>query len=157
MDIMAEVAAAFISSDHCQPMVLRHPSPGILVFSHSLQLQYANRRALEELNSGQTTNESGSVALPARLLELRDHIRETLDDRLMADIEEPFEVSRAVSECGQRLLFRGFGQPNGSGSEARIIILLEDLKAAEPETSQQSHPRMSTVEPLADFRAAANS
>ena len=54
MDIMTEVGTAFVCSGHSENMVSGKLSPGVLVFSRSLQLQYVNRRALELIrNIGQ--------------------------------------------------------------------------------------------------------
>jgi hypothetical protein len=108
-------------------------SPGIFVFSRSLQLQYVNRRALELIrNIGQAITELGLIVLSTPLLELRDQIQESLDDCLEANIWEPFEISRVVSEFGRRLLFRGFGHPNRAANrDSRIVIVLEEIGSAE--------------------------
>jgi len=144
MNVMAEVSTAFVCSGHRENMVSGQSSPGILVFSRSLQLQYVNRRALELLrNIGQAMTESGLIVLPTPLLELRDQIQESLDDRLEANIWEPFEMSRAVSETGRRLLFRGYGRPNGSASrDSRIIIVLEEIGSSEKDRNRQVYARM---------------
>ena len=148
MNIMTEVGTAFVYSGHSENMVSGQSSPGILVFSRSLQLQYVNRRALELIrNIGQAMTESGLIVLPAPLLELRDQIQESLDDRLEANIWEPFEMSRVVSESGRRLLVRGFGHPNGAASrDSRIIIVLEEIGSAEKDRNQQVHARMTAPE-----------
>ena len=103
-----------------------------------------NRRALELIwTIGQAMTESGSIVLPTRLLELRTQIQECLDDRLEANIWEPFEMSRVVSECRRRLLVRGFGYPNPAAScDSRIIIVLEEISSVKKDGSQQLHARM---------------
>jgi hypothetical protein len=148
MNVMAEVSTAFVCSGHCENQVSGQPSPGILVLSRSLQLQYVNRRALELIrNIGQAMTESGLIVLPTPLLELRDQIQESLDARLEANIWEPFEMSRVVSECGRRLLLRGFGHPNGAASrDSRIIIVLEEIGSAEKDRTQQVHAWMRAPE-----------
>jgi hypothetical protein len=160
MNVMAEVSTAFVCSGHRENMVSGQPSPGILVLSRSLQLQYVNRRALELIrNIGQAMTESGLIVLPTPLLELRDQIQESLDARLEANIWEPFEMTRVVSECGRRLLLRGFGHPNGAvGRDSRIIIVLEEIGSAEKDTNQQIHTRMTAPElQTAGTRLLANS
>ena len=144
MNMMAEMSTAFVLSGHSENMVSQQSRPGILVFSRSLQLQYVNRRALELIwTIGQAKTESSSIVLPTRLLELRAQIQECLDDRLEANIWEPFEMSRVVSECRRRLLLRGFGHPNAVASrDSRIIIVLEEISSAEKDGSQQLHARM---------------
>jgi hypothetical protein len=132
MDTMAEMSTACVLSGFSETTVSQQSSPGIFVFSRSLQLQYVNRRALElTRNIGQAMMELGSIMFPTRLLELRAQIQECLDDRLEANIWEPFEVSQVVSECGRRLLLRGYGNPNGAASrDSRIIIVLEEVGSA---------------------------
>jgi hypothetical protein len=129
-------------------MVSGQSSPGILVFSHSLQLQYVNLRALELIrNIGQAMTESGLIVLPTPLLELRDQIQEGLNDRVDANVWEPFEMSRVMSESGRKLLFHGFGHPNRAASrDSRIVIVLEEIRSAEKDRNQQMHARMTAPE-----------
>jgi len=133
MNSMTEVGTAFVYSGHSENMASGQSIPGILVFSRSLQLQYVNRRALELIrNIGQAMTESGLIVLPTPLLELRDQIQESLDDRLEANIWESFEMSRVVFESGRKLLFHGFGHPNRAAScDSRIVIVLEEIRSAE--------------------------
>ena len=148
MNIMTEVGTAFVYSGHSENMVSGQSSPGILVFSRSLQLQYVNRRALELMRKiGQAMTESGLIVLSTPLLELRDQIQENLDHRLEANIWEPFEMSRVVSKSGRRLLFRGFGHPNRAAScDSRIVIVLEEIGAAAKDRNQQVHARVTAPE-----------
>jgi len=141
MNIMTEVGTAFVWSGCSADMVSGTSSPGILVFSRSLQLQYVNPRALELIQCGaKAMTPSGVIVLSSRLLEFRAHMQENIDDRLEANIYEPFEMSRAVSECGRRLLLRGFGHPNGAVSrESRIIIVLEEISGMEKDENLQMH------------------
>jgi hypothetical protein len=135
------MGTAFVRSGHSEQVIEQQAGPGILVFSRSLQLQYVNRRALELVrNIGHARTEADSIVLSTRLLELRDQIQESLDDRLRENIWEPFEVSRAVTDCGQRLLLRGFGCPDRAASPySRIIIVLEEIKPGEKERTQRAH------------------
>ena len=144
MNITSKLGRAFVSPGKSENTVLLQSCPGILVFSRSRQLQYVNRRALKLIgNIGQAMTESCLIALPSQLLELRDQIQESLEDRLRANIWEPFEVSRMVAERGQRLLLRGFGQPDRAVSlNSRIIILLEEIKFVEEDRSQLADSRM---------------
>src|SRR5574342_907604 len=104
MSVMTEVSRAFVCTSDSQQIVSEHSSPGILVLSRSLQLQYVNRRALELMrNMGQAMTESGLIMLPAPILKLRDQIQESLDARIEANIWESFEMSRVVSEREYRL------------------------------------------------------
>lgn len=148
MNMLGEMSTAFVLSGQRKNTVCRQSSPGIFVFSRSLQMQYVNRRALELIRTiGQAMTESDSIVLPPRLLELRAQVQECLDDRLEAHIWEPFEMSRAVFECGRRLLLRGFGYPNGVASrESRVIIVLEEIRPAEKDESQLMRARVTAPE-----------
>jgi hypothetical protein len=160
MNVMAEVSTAFVCPSRCENMVSGQSSPGILVFSRALQLQYVNRQALEMIHDiGHAMTDSGVLVLPTPLLKLRDQIQENLDARLEANLWEPFEMSRVVSECGQRLLLRGFGHPNGTANrDSRIIIVLEEVRSAEKDENQQFHARMKRRElQTAGARFLANS
>lgn len=127
MKITAWLNNAFVARSRSQTMVSQQSGPGFLVFSHSRQLQYVNRRALELVgNIGQVVIESCLTTLPSQLLKLHDQIHEGLDRRLKANLWEPFEESRVVTECGRKLLLRGFGYPDRTASEhSHIVILLE--------------------------------
>lgn len=133
MSMVVEMGAAFRERGQ-SPMVLSsRAGPGILVFSRSLQLQYINRRAIEMIQSREEVSVSaGSDGLAVHVMELRDEIQERLDDRLAANISEPFEINRAVSERSQRRFLRGFGRPDLTASESsRIIILIQDVNPDE--------------------------
>ena len=139
MNTIGEMSTAFVLSGLSENTGSPRSSRGILVFSRSRQLQYVNRRALElTRTNGLAITDFGSIALPSRLLALRDQIQESLDDRLRDNIWEPFEVSRVVSERGQRLFLRGFGHPNREASHySRIIIVLEELRSAEAKKDER--------------------
>lgn len=148
MNTTAEASTAVVSSGQSESTVSQQSTPGILVFSRSLQLQYVNRRALELTRKiDQVMTTPGSIVLPSQLLEFRAQIQECLENRLEENIWEPFEVSRVVSECGRKLLFRGFGHPNGAAScDSRIIIVLEEIRSAEKDRSHHLHARMKAPE-----------
>lgn len=148
MNIMTEVGTGFVCSGHSENMGPGKLHVGVLVFSRSLQLQYVNRRALDLIRGiGQAMTESGLIVLSAPLLELRDQIQESIDDRLEANIWEPFEMSRVMSEGGRRLLLRGFGHPNGAVSrDSRIIIVLEEIESEEKDRIQEMHALVTAPE-----------
>jgi hypothetical protein len=106
MATIAEVNSAPTSFEWQETHGLPLPASGILVFSYRRQLQYMNRRACE--------------------------IRVCLDDRLRAQIREPFQVDRVVSEGGHRLLLRGYGLPgHASGAPPRAVILIDEMERTE--------------------------
>ena len=141
MNTVADMTTASVLSGESEMTDLKQASPGFLVFSRSLQLQYVNPRALELIrNMNDTMTEAGSIMLSAHVLELRDQIRGSLDSRLKDHIWEPFEVSPVVSKGGRQFLIRGFGHPNREASYySRIVIVLEEIKSAEKYGSYQLH------------------
>jgi hypothetical protein len=141
MNTVADMTTASVLSGQSEMTGFQQASPGFLVFSRSLQLQYANRRALELIrNMNDTMTEAGSIMLSIPLLELRDQVRGSLDSRLKDHLWEPFEVSRVVSRGGQQFLIRGFGYPNREAMlYSRIVIVLEEFRSVEKDMSYQLH------------------
>jgi hypothetical protein len=133
MNTVTEMGAAFRERSQSTTVLSPQAGPGILVFSRSLQLQYVNRRAVEMIqNRALVSVSADSDGLSAHVRELRDEIQERLDGRLAGRISEPFEISRAVSERGQRRLLRGFGRPDlTAGESSRIIIVIQDINPDE--------------------------
>lgn len=129
MSTVAVSGTTFPSSRHRVNTVAPLTSPGILVFSLSLQLQYVNRRALELIRRlGHTVPRVASIIRSTQVLELRDQIREALNDRLASKICEPFEVGHSLSAGGGRFFLRGIGCPDPVAAQnSRIIIVLEEI------------------------------
>jgi hypothetical protein len=129
MSTVAVSGTAIPSSGHSTNVAFPLPSVGILVYSLSLQLQYVNRRALDLIGRlGQSVPRVASIVRSAQVLDLRDLIRERLNDRLDAEKAGPFEVSRSLPAGEGRLVLRGIGCPDRSSSQnSRIIILLEEI------------------------------
>jgi hypothetical protein len=147
MHTMTEMSTAFVLSGYSEDMVSQQSSPGILVFSRSLKLQYVNRRALElirTIDCGMT--ESSSIVFPAPILAFGAEVQDCLDDRLKVNLWEPFEMSQVVSGYGHRILLRGFGYSNAEANRnSRIVIVLEEIRSLEKNVSQQLHVRMSAT------------
>src|SRR5258705_13748827 len=147
MYMMTEMSTAFVLSGYSENMVSQQSSPGILVFSRSLKLQYVNRRALElirTIDRGMT--ESSSIVFPTPILALGAEVQGCLDDRLKANLWEPFEMSQVVSGYGPRILLRGFGYSNAAANRnSRIVIVLEEIRSSEKTVSQQVYARMSAT------------
>jgi hypothetical protein len=146
MNTMAAMSTAFVLSGSGQNMLLQQSSPGVLVFSRSLKLQYVNRRALELIRTiGRAITESNSIVFPTPVIELGADVQDCIDDRLKANLWEPFEMSQVVSGYGSRILLRGFGYPNAAANRnSRIVIVLEEIRSAEKNVSRQVYTRMRT-------------
>ena len=141
MDTLADMTTASTLSSQSEMTSSQQASPGFLVFSRSLQLQYVNRRALELIrNMSDTMTGAGSIMLTTPLLEVRDQVRGSLDSRLKDHLLEPFEVSRVVSGGEHQFLIRGIGYPNREAVRySRIVIVLEEFRSVEKYRSYQLH------------------
>jgi len=148
MYMTTEMSTAFVLSGYNENMVSQQSSPGILVFSRSLKLEYVNRRALElirTIDRGMT--ESSPIVFPTPVLALGAKVQDCLDDRLKANLWEPFEMSQVVSGYGPRILLRGFGYPYAAANRnSRIVIVLDEILSSEKHVSQQAHVRMSATQ-----------
>ena len=147
MHTMTEMSTAFVLSGYSENIVSQQSSPGILVFSRSLKLQYVNRRALELIRTiDSEMTESSSIVFPAPILALGAAVQDCLDDRLTAILCEPFEISQVVSGYGPRILLRGFGYSNAEANRnSRIVIVLEEIRSSEKNVSQQLYARLSAT------------
>ena len=132
MATIAEVNSAPTSFEWQETHGLPLPASGILVFSYRRQLQYMNRRACDLIRCLNHANEAPGLVLPSLLIDMCEEIRVCLDDRLRAQIREPFQVDRVVSEGGHRFLLRGYGLPgHASGAPPRAVILIDEMERTE--------------------------
>jgi hypothetical protein len=100
--------------------------PGILVFSHNLQLLHMNQRALDLI--GQATNGPGTMVLSRAVAEFRTHIQSRLGHSHQADATGLLEAKRVMVESGRTISVRGIGVPAlDSGHHPRIVIILEEI------------------------------
>lgn len=120
--------------------------PGILVFSHTMQLLHVNRRALE-LTGHCDRAEAGPVrvAFSAPVIELRAKVQESLVARAGLGIGDTFEVRSVLCGAGRKVRLRGFGLPDRNfGHRSRIVILLEeDLGERQQPRLADSHQAVS--------------
>jgi hypothetical protein len=146
MNTMAAMSTAFVLSGDGKNVLLQRSNPGILVFSHPLKLEYVNRRALRLIRTiGRAITESNSIVLPTPVLELGAEVQDCMDDRLKANLWEPFEMSQVLSGYGPRILLRGFGYPNAAANRnSRIVIVLEEIRSSKKNVSHQPHTKMRT-------------
>ena len=154
METAGEGGEFFSSPNSEEKCAQQVTSPGILVFSRTMQLLHVNRRALELTNGiGLAENGPVRVALSTPVIELRAEIQATLDGRTLANVWEPFEMRRFVFEHGRKLLLRGFGLPDRNASEhSHIVILLEDVSLRQ---AGRAEPAQALVQPTDMQRAVA--
>ena len=112
-------------------------NPGILVFSHKLQLLHMNQRALDL--TGQAKNGPGTMILSRAVTEFRTHIQALLGRFKEAHATEFFDVKRVVVESGQTISLRGIGVPDrNSGNRPRIVMVLEDISQPDASTAPEA-------------------
>lgn len=147
MYTMTEMSTAFVLSGYSEDVVSQQSRPGILVFSRSFKLQYVNRRALELIRTiDRGVTESSSIMFPTPVRAFGAEVQDCLEDRLKANLWEPFEMSQVVSGYGPRILLRGFGYSNiAANPNTRIVIVLEEIRSSEKNVSQQLHAGMSAT------------
>lgn len=124
--------------------------PGILVFSHTMQLLHVNRRALE-LTGHCDRAETGPVRVTfsTPVIELRAKVQESLNARAGLGIWGTFEVRSVLCEAGLRVRLRGFGLPDRNfGHRLRIVILLEEDLGERPQPRLADSHQAVTYHPI---------
>ena len=120
--------------------------PGILVFSRRQQLLHMNSRASEltgRFDRAETKSATFTLALSRLVSELRVQIIDTLDSRMEAKVWELFELKRFMSECGRKIVLRGFGMPDrNSIDRSRVIIILEEVRLQQEHGASQAHAKV---------------
>lgn len=139
METASGVGESFCSPDSEEKCAQKVTGPGVLVYSHTMQLLHVNRRALE-LTGGISRTENGPIRVVlSAVIELRAEVQATLDSRIVANVWEPFELKRFVVEPGRELLLRGFGLPDRNADEhSHIVILLEDASLRQADRTEQA-------------------
>ena len=123
---------------------------GIFVFSHSMDLLLATRRALELTGQVRPADTAPfTFVLPAPVKELCTKIHGELKRRSAADHLKPFEAAPTICEFGRPTLLTGIGLPDhGSIEQSRILIILKEHSGSLPD-------QMSQLSQLHMFRDAA--
>jgi len=143
MSIAADMGTASRSSScHGEHITSVRGTPGILVFSPSLQLQYVNRRALDMMrNVGKAMTIGGVIVLPAQLRQLCAQAQARLAECPDGGDVEPFEMTQTITETGPRLFLRLLGYPAGvTGTQSRIILIIEEVEPHEEHNALAGTP-----------------
>lgn len=112
------------------PATERRRGPGIMVFSSSAKVLYANAAAhgfLRRLNR----EEQGGVtdgALPVVLTHLIEKMREVLERRPLDRNSARLNTTRVVVGQDKRVLLQAFGSSNRFGPHrSRIVVTMEEM------------------------------
>lgn len=140
METASGVGESFCSPNSGEKCAQEVTSPGIVVFSRTIQVLHVNRRALE-LAGRISEVEIGSVRslLSTPVFGLYVQVLEALNSRIAASIWDPFEVRRVVGEPGRRVLLRGYGLPDRNSSDcSRVVIILDEDLSGQVNVAEQA-------------------
>jgi len=127
---------------------------GILLFSSAHKLIYMDAHA-RELSARINLSQSGYSAngiLPPAVTMLAAEIVKGVEARINANDPTPFEVRRLISNMEHPVLLRGYGFPNGMGTngggtkEGSVLILMEDIVPRKEFRSKQAAERFHLTE-----------
>lgn len=120
--------------------VQKTTSPGILVFSRTMELLHVNRRAIEltgQSDMGKTAPIRYVLSRPVR--EVCVEVQQALDSYVEAGSWVPLEVRKIVSGPERWILLRGFGVVDRETVDhSRIVIVLDELGLGEKQRPQWS-------------------
>lgn len=141
-----------------QPL-LSSPDSGMIVFSSSARILHMNgpARALMALfgTSHECWPQMAPESMPAILTELCYDVLAQLQRRVEAKDWAQFEIRRTCHMVTPSLLLTGFGVPNSTNHELRIILTLDPLLSSPHATSSPMHLQPSAPTPTDLARRAA--
>ena len=117
------------NSDAVQLIASQRAHSGLLVFTSSMELVHVNDEAMllaTQLTKSRTGHAASGI-LPREIVTFCEEIVARLSRRAEAKEWEHFELRRMVGLPTYPLLLRGFGLPDRSASQARVMILLERI------------------------------
>ncbi len=125
-----------------QPL-LSSPDSGMIVFSSSARILHMNEpaRALMALfgTSHEHWPQMAPESMPSSLTEFCCDVLAQLRRRIEAEDWEQFEMRRICHMVTPSLLLTGFGVPNSTDREIRVIVTLTPLHAT-PFSTANSQP-----------------
>ena len=136
--------------------LLASPDSGMIVFSSSARILHMNgpARALMALfgTSHERWPQMAPESMPSILTEFCYDVLAQLRHRIEAQDWAQFEMRRICHMVTPSLLLTGFGVPNSSDREIRIILTLDPLPST-PHTStdsQRCYPPAESYRPVID-------
>jgi DNA-binding CsgD family transcriptional regulator len=101
--------------------------PGILLFSSSGRVLWAERRAWELCRALKDRSDSAQGAIPRSVKAICAKVLGLLKDHGRERTIEHFRVRQLVKGSGLNLLVCGYGLPSASMSGCRILVLIEQI------------------------------
>ena len=136
--------------------LLASPDSGMIVFSSSARILHMNgpARALMALfgTSHERWPQMAPESMPSILTEFCYDVLAQLRHRIEAQDWAQFEMRRICHMVTPSLLLTGFGVPNSSDREIRIILTLDPLPSTPCTSTDSQHPY-----PPADIQIPSNS
>jgi hypothetical protein len=128
------------SGDLSQPTTKQRASLGIMVFSSSCKVLYANQAAyhfLKVLNRRENSHATPGV-LPVSIADLFDQILKSLESRITDRGYEQLEGRRLLVEQEQSVLLQAFGVPDRLGMQrSRVVITIQSvIRPVDAESSE---------------------
>lgn len=117
------------NSDAVQLIASQRAQSGLLVFTPLMELMHINDQAMvlaAQLTKTRTGHAASGI-LPHEIVKFCEEIVGRLSTRGEAKEWEHFELRRMVGLPTYPMLLRGFGLPDNSPSQARIMILMERI------------------------------
>ena len=135
-----------------QQSLLASPESGMIVFSSSARILHMNgpARALMALfgKSHELWPQMAPESMPSILTEFCYDVLAQIQRRIEAQDWAQFEMRRICHMVTPSLLLTGFGVPNSSNREIRIILTLTPLPSAPCTAADSGH-----LQPPADLHA----
>lgn len=134
MGVMRVVPGSVTSSDPSIQTDRVGRSPGLLVFTGSLQLVFMNHEAWE-LGSGLTQCANGRVALgvlPIEVTELCERICRLLRERREGKDWEQLQLARVSRPSSESILFRAIGVPHPDSLQRSLILIFMEAIGRQP-------------------------
>jgi hypothetical protein len=126
-----------------QQLLLSSPDSGMIVFSSSARILHMNgpARALMALfgKSHEFWPQMASESMPSILTEFCHEVLAQLHRRIEARDWAQFEIRRICYMVTPSLLLTGFGVPNSTNRELRVILTLNTLLFTPPADADSRH------------------
>ena len=139
-----------------QLLLLSSPDPGMIVFSSSARILHMNgpARVLMALfgKSHELWPQMASESMPSILTEFCYDVLAQLQRRIEAQDWAQFEMRRICHMVTPSLLLTGFGVPNSTNRELRVILTLNLLPSTPcaAEDPRHLHPPIDIHVPVSD-------
>jgi hypothetical protein len=129
------------------PLLLPSPDSGMIVFSSSARILYMNGSARALMGLFGTSHElwpqMAPESMPSILTEFCEDVLVQLRHRVEAQDWAQFEMRRVCHMVTPAILLTGFGVPNATNREIRIILTLTPLSSVARSAQNSRPPQLS--------------